>query len=328
MLQELQSEIRNAVESYCDEPVLREGILQELSRSGFALYPEARCTAGLVTLKVYQAIRGNLNIAAFRAAAAVELYMEAGVLFDNIADDELDSVKGMSPAEMLPLAVGFLACGGRAACEAGQLAGSDSRGLSLLIQLQKDCLSGCSGQFMDVLLQKRPVVSTEEALEMTCRKSGSLGRSAAALGAIMATEDSEIIDLFGEFGFNLFSYLQLIDDLRDACPSEGNMRDLKQHKKTLPIAYFYNYTKQKHTGPDGAIIPLEYWNWANQGVHLEFSASGADMFCAIVAETFLNRAKSILVTLRDKVGTVEELEYFTCSLEISPDEVFALAQVA
>ncbi|MFC2018151.1 polyprenyl synthetase family protein [Chloroflexota bacterium] len=328
MLYELQSEIRNAVESYCDEPALREGMLQELSSPGFALHPDARCTAGLVTLKVYEAIYGSLATAAFQAAVAVELYMEAGILFDDIADDELDSAQGMSTAEGLTVAVGLMACGGRAACEAGQQVGSDAKGLGLLIQLQRDCLIGCSGQLMDARLQKRVGISTDEALEMTCRKSGSLGRSASALGAIMATEDSETIDLFREFGFNLFSYLQLIDDLRDACPADGNMRDLEQHKKTLPIAYFYNYLMQEYTGPDGAIIPWEYDNWANQDIRREYSSSGADMFCAIVAETFLNRAKSILVTLKGKVRTVEGLEHFVSSMEISPDEVFAVAQVA
>ena len=140
MLYELQSRIRDAVESYCDEPALREGMLQELSRPGFALHSDARCTAGLITLKVYEAIYGSLTTAAFQAAVAVELYMEAGVLFDNIADDELDSAQGMSMATGLPVAVGFMACGGRAACEAGQQAGSDAKGLGLLIQLQRDLI--------------------------------------------------------------------------------------------------------------------------------------------------------------------------------------------
>ena len=323
MLYELQSGIRRVVELYCDEPTLCKGILQVLSRPGFALHPEARCTAGLLTLKVYE-VYSTLTISAYQAAVAVELCMEAGILFDNIADNESDPTHSMSAAEELAVATGLMACGGRAACEAGRQAGNDAQGLRLLLQLQKDCLRGCSGQFLDANLQRRSLFSTEEALEMTCRKSGSLGRSAAALGAIMATEDSETIDLFGEFGFNLFAYLQLIDDLRDACPANGNMRDLKQHKKTLPLAYFYNYLLQEYTGPDGAIIPWEYDKWSSQDIRREYSASGADMFCAIVAETFLNRAKSILIALRGKVRTAEGLEHFVSSLEISPDEVFAL----
>ncbi len=51
---------------------------------------------------------------------------------------------------------------------------------------------------------------------MTSLKAGSLGRFAAGLGASMATDDPEIVDLCGDFGFNLFTYLQLVDDLRDA----------------------------------------------------------------------------------------------------------------
>lgn len=323
MLRELQSGIRSAVELYCDEPVLCESVLQELSKPGFALSSEARCTAGLLTLKVHEAISGMVTTAAYQAAVAVELYMEAGVLFDDIADDELDLAQGISIAEGLAVAGSLMACGGRAACEAGLQDGNSTQGLRLLLQLQKDYLSGCSGQFMDARLQKRIGVSTEEALEMTCRKSGSLGRSAATIGAIVATDDPETIHIFGEFGFNLFTYLQIVDDLRDACPSDGNMRDMEQHKKTLPLTYFYNYLTQEYTGLHGIIIPLEYSNWCSQDIRREYGASGADMFCTIVAETFLNRTKSILVTLRGKVRTVECLAQFVNSMEISLDEVFA-----
>lgn len=324
MVGELRSEIRSTLGLYCDGHSLFEGMIQTLSHQGLALHSEARCAAGLLTLKVCEAICDILPDAVWKTAAAVELCMEAGILFDNIADEELDIMPSHSTAEGLAVAVGLMACGGRAACEAAMQFGNNAQGLNLLLQLQKDCLSGCSGQFMDACLQKQTGVSTEESLEMTCRKSGSLGRSAAALGAIIATDDSEIIDLFGEFGFNLFSYLQLIDDLRDACPLDGSMRDMEQHKKTLPLTYFYNYLMQEYTEPDGPIIDWE--NWANQDIRREYIASGADMFCVIVAETFLNRAKSILVTLRDKVRTVEGLEQYISSLEISPDEVFAVAK--
>lgn len=321
----LCSQIRSTVESHCDEPHLREGMLQALSRPGFALHPEARCTAGLLTLKVYEAIRGTLATAAFQAAVAVELYMEAAFLFDNVADEEVDSTQNTSIAEDLAIAIGLLACGGMSACEAGKQLGSEAKSLHSLLQLQKDCLSSCSGQFLDARLQRQDLISTDEALEMTCRKSGSLGRLAAAQGAIMATNDPEIIGPFEELGFNLFTYLQLIDDLRDACPADGPMKDLEQHKKTLPLAYFHNTLLQEHSEACDGIIPWEYDERSGQDIHRGFNTSGADMFCAIVAETYLNRAKSYLAVLKDRVRTVEGLEQFVSSLEISPDEVFAAA---
>lgn len=331
MINKLRSEIRRTVDLYCEDPVVCETMLQVLSRSGFALHPEARCTAGLLALKVYEAICGTATAAAFQAAVAVELYMEAAFIFDNVADQEIDSTQDTSAAEDLSIAIGLMCCGGRAACEAGRRAGSDALGLRLLLQLQRDCLGSCSGQFMDARLQKRGLVSTEEALKMTCRKSGSLGRLAAAQGAIMATDVSETIGLFEEFGFNLFTYLQLIDDLRDACPAVvGPLRDLYQNKKTLPLAYFNNLLLQEHTDLNDGIIPRKYDEPSIHNFRREFSTSGADIFCVIVAETFLNRAKSNLAALKVKgrVWTVEGLEQFVRSLEINPDEVFAAAPAA
>lgn len=328
MLDKLRSEIRSVVESCCDAPDFCESILQVLSRSDFALHPEARCTAGILTLKICESISGTLTNAAFKVAVAVELYMEAGVLFDNVADQELETRQNMGVAGEMAIAIGLMSCGAKAACEAGKQMGSDSLGLNLMMRLQKDCLAGCSGQFLDGYLQKHDLVSTDEALEMTCRKSGSLGRSAATLGAIVATEDSGIIDLFAEFGFNLFTYLQLLDDLRDACPSDGYMRDLEQHKKTLPLTYFYNYLAQEYTGPDSTTLPWECNRWSVEDIRREYSLSGANMFCAIVAETFLNRAKSILETLRGRIRTVASLERYVSSMEIIPDEVLEIAKVS
>lgn len=323
MLNQLRMEIRQVVESYCDEPALLEGMLQALSQPGFALHPEARCTAGLLALKIYEAICDKTTTYAFQSSAAVELYMEAAFIFDNVADQETDSTQGMAMAENLAIAIALMTCGGMAACEASQQMERKSQILRSLFQLQRDCLRACSGQFLDARLQKSNIVSTDEALEMTCLKSGSLGRLAATQGAIMATDSSEIIDLFGEFGLNLFTYLQIIDDMRDACPAEGNMRDMEQAKKTLPLVFFYNSISQERTDSGYDIIPFLYDERFRQEIHQEFGTSGANVFCAIVAESFLNRAKGNLAALKDRVRTVEGLEQFVSTLEISPDEVFA-----
>jgi len=325
MLSELRLEIRHALESYCDDYDLRQSMLQALSRSDCALHPNARCIAGLLTLKVYEAIRGAATTAAFQLAAAVEMHITAAFMFDNIADKEMDSIQDMGVAEELPISIGLMTCGGIAACEAGKKTVGDAQRLQLLLQLQKGCISSCSGQLLDARLQRQDPVTTEEALEMSCRKSGNVGRSAATMGAMIATGSPETVGLFGQFGSNVFTYLQLVDDLRDACPADGYMRDMDQHKKTLPLVYFYNYLMQEQVEPGCDIIPSLYDNLSRQDIRLKFSTSGAETFCIIVAETFLNRAKSDLAILKDRVRTVEGLEQFISTLEISPDEVLAVA---
>ena len=330
MLGALRSEIRKTLDLYCAEPTHREAMLRALARPGFALHPQAPCRAGLLTLQVCHAICGSPSLAAWKAAAAVELQMEAAFMFDHVADLEIDARYDLSAAEELALAIAVLSCGAAAACQAAHQAGRNGSGLPSLLQFHRDYISGCAGQLLDGSLEKLRVATTDEALAMTSLKSGSLGRFAAAFGASMATDDPETVRSFGEFGFDLLTYLQLIDDLRDACPVDGKPGDLMQHKKTVPLVFFYDYLSQRYPERgsaldivDGIMVALSPER-AVLEIRREFEASGAGLFGAIVAETFLNRAKSHLERLKLQVANVEPLEQFIGLLEISPPEILAV----
>ena len=330
MLDALRSEIRIMADRYCSEPAHREAMLGALARPGFALHPEARCRAGLLTLHVYRATCGSPSPVAFQAAAAVELQMEAAFMFDHVADQEIDARYGLSAAEELALAIAVLSCGAAAAGEASHRAGRNGSGLPSLLQFHRNYVSACAGQFLDGSLEKRKVASTDEALAMTSLKSGSLGRFAAAFGACMATEDPETVWSFGEFGFDLLTYLQLVDDLRDACPGDGKPGDLILHKKTVPLVFFYDYLAQRYPERGNALdiidgIMLEQTpESAALEIRREFEASGAGLFGAIAAESFLNRAKGHLERLKPRLANVEHLEQLVGSLEISPQEILAV----
>ena len=170
-------------------------------------------------------------------------------------------------------------------------------------------------------MEKRDVSTTEEALNMTFRKSGSLGRFAAAFGAGIATDDQLILRPLSEFGFNLFTYLQLIDDLRDACPADGLMRDLMQGKKTVPLVFFYNYlAEERNQAPAGMTRQISNGIGSSK-IRRDFERSGAGFFCVILAETYLNRARSNLTELKGQSYRVESLEHLVESVEIRPQEV-------
>ena len=324
MLNLLRSEIFRTVNAYCDRFSHREPLLQTLARPGFALHPEGPCRAGLLTLNVYHAIQGSLSEAALKAAAAVELHMEAAYLFDDLADQELDTGAGRDAAEELSLAIALLTCGAASAGEATYQANLRESGLESLRQFHYDCLGSCSGQFLDAHLKKRRTVTCDEALQMTLLKSGSIGRCVTGFGARMATDDPVIVELFGEFGVNLFTYLQLADDLRDACPKQGPLTDLMQYKKTLPLVFFYNFMAERHPQWRDVIMHHQFLAQSCQEVRQEFAASGAEVFSAITAETFLNRAKRNLAVLEQRLGTLQHLEQALTSFEINPEELFAV----
>jgi geranylgeranyl pyrophosphate synthase len=324
MLDGLKAEIEKAIRQHCDEPPLRDAVLSTLRRPGFALHQDARCRAGGLTLGAYMAIRGGLSEPAWHAAAATELYIEAGFLFDNVADDDIDESLGTSISEEITLAITLMNCGVAAVSEAVRLAGlGPSSSHRVLRHLLNSCVSACAGQLLDARLEREVDVTSDEALRMTALKAGSCGRLAATVGASIATDDDELTAVFGELGSNLFIYLQLIDDVRDAFPAEGVSRDLLQRKKTLPLLYFYNWLSADGEDTAGGIMPAEFGAESRETLAPAFDATGAGVFGAVVAEAHLNQAKANLADLSKRLGPLEHLERYIDGIELIPHEALA-----
>ncbi len=322
MLAMLRPEIKQLVESYCEDSPLCDQMLRALGRPGLALHPEAQCRAGVLTLEVYQAITGLASSAAIRGAAGVELLMESSFIFDHVADEELDPEYFGSPAVELAVALALLTCGNAAACEATYLAGQGSFRPDALQRLFRSTTSACAGQLQDIYLEKSGVATKDQALQMTFLKAGSLGRLAAGFGASLATDNSETIALYEELGLNLFTYLQLMDDLRDACPEQARDGDLVNHKKTLPAVVFCESLVQ--LGPNSASDFAGPDLDSGEGIRGQFEASGVREFCTIVAEVFLNRTKAQLKTLRNSIPEVKGLEQFIESIAIRESNILAI----
>ena len=324
MIDELRTEVRNTIHEYCADPNLRDTVLRVLARPGFALDPDSHCRAGILSLESYRAIAGPPGDAAYQAAAGVELQMESAFMFDSVADEEVDPDHGLTSAEELALAITLLSCGNAAASQAA--IGVETRGSPSwrVRQFQESQISASTGQFLDASLQQREIATVEQGLEMTALKAGGLGRLSAGFGASMATDDPEVVGLFGEFGSNVLTYLQLVDDLSDACPDSGLSTDLDQHKKTLPLVFFYDHWSDGHSRNGNGIMRPQEPGDHTQLLQREFRECGAELFCAVIAEAFLNRAKSNLADLEPLVDTVQDLERFLASTELTSQEVLAV----
>jgi geranylgeranyl pyrophosphate synthase len=273
-----------------------------------------------MTLETCRSISGEYTPNAFLAASAVELIMDAGFMFDNVADDELDEESGLTPPEELAIAITTLCCGVAMAHEAMSFNRNSNLAIQSAIQIQVNSIAACAGQFLDAYLQKSKNASIEQALNMTCLKSGSIGKLAGEFGASVATDDGELIALLGDLGFNIFTYLQLIDDLRDAFPNDSVPTDFIQNKKTVPLVFFYNSFEQEMFEQNSDIL-LQGSEEQNKELRRRFQSSGSTSFCAIVAEVYLNRAKTNLRDLRCKIDSVEGLERLVSSVEIAPHQV-------
>jgi len=107
------------------------------------------------------------------------------------------------------------------------------------------CLAVCEGQFLDMSFESRPAVDLDQYLWMIRCKTATLLAASAQLGAMIATDDTELIGRYFAFGLNLGMFFQIQDDLLGAWGDEqatgkSAATDIRDRKKTLPVVYALN----------------------------------------------------------------------------------------
>lgn len=98
-----------------------------------------------------------------------------------------------------------------------------------------------AGQADDMAFESRTTVSVEECIAMEQGKTGALLACAAALGATLAGAPPAVVDALYEFGANLGTAFQAVDDMLGiwgdpAATGKPVGSDLLRGKKTLPVA--------------------------------------------------------------------------------------------
>lgn len=104
------------------------------------------------------------------------------------------------------------------------------------------CLAVCEGQFCDMSFEDRPGVDLHQYLWMIRHKTATLLAASAQLGAMVATDDTELIGRYFAFGLNLGMCFQIQDDILGAWGDEqvtgkSAATDIRDRKKTLPVVY-------------------------------------------------------------------------------------------
>jgi geranylgeranyl diphosphate synthase type I len=98
-----------------------------------------------------------------------------------------------------------------------------------------------AGQALDMAFEALPTVDVAGCLAMEGGKTGALLGCAASIGAELAGAPAEIVATLDRFGFELGLAFQAVDDLLGiwgdpARTGKPVWSDLRQHKKTLPVA--------------------------------------------------------------------------------------------
>jgi geranylgeranyl diphosphate synthase type I len=205
----------------------------------------------LLGLLAYASIAGD-HKAALPGAAAVELGHNFSLVHDDIEDHDVErrhrptlwAVHGVPQAintgDML------FSLSRIALHRLTDLGFSDHKVLRLMRLYDETCVALCEGQYMDMHAADADApMSVEAYFDMIGRKTAALIAASIEAGALLATDDDEVIRRYRAFGWDLGMAFQLNDDLLgiwgDEHATGKEPTDIARHKKTLPVLYAFEH---------------------------------------------------------------------------------------
>ncbi len=194
----------------------------------------------------YQSLTGDYR-PAMPGAAAVELGHNFSLVHDDIEDADLERRHRPTLWAIwgIPLAINA----GDALFALSRLAlyrllgdFSETRVLALMRVYDETCLALCEGQFLDISFERRADVTVDAYLEMIGRKTAALLAASVQAGAILATDDADVVEAYRRFGYDLGMAFQMADDVKGTFWSSSDSGkpeagDVRKRKKTLPLVW-------------------------------------------------------------------------------------------
>ncbi len=251
----------------------REELNKELEaiigRSGLALYDMMRYHLGWIDeegrpmeaqggklvrptlcLLSCKAVGGDWRVA-LPAAAAVELVHNYSLIHDDIEDGD-EERRGRATVWRIwgqPQAINA----GDAMHSLARLAilRLDERGISQKKVLQAAsildgaCVELCHGQYLDISYESRFDINVDAYLEMINGKTAALMACSLELGALVGTEEENLVQRFRRLGRKLGLAYQMKNDILGIWGGETSASDIKKKKKTLPVIYALERAKGK-----------------------------------------------------------------------------------
>jgi geranylgeranyl pyrophosphate synthase len=227
-------------------PMYRQAILQVLSRDQTLFeeeYASKTWSRGGLALAIFRSLRATspgheaacTQTAALLGAAVHMLYLAADVI-DDVEDGDYSASELAMPFA-LNASTGLLLLAQYALLSIPASAVPAPRLTEIVRQFNLEMVHTCSGQHND--LQGSYVdgpMSEEQCLAIAAGKNSAMHGTYHVLAAALATDNQELIDLFGEFGSKLGLALQLQNDIHDILHPQTK-HDLVDGKATLPLVY-------------------------------------------------------------------------------------------
>lgn len=262
----------------------------------------------LLPLIVCEAIsRGYEHV--LPAAAAFQLLMSAGDVFDDIED--ADSSESLSArygsAVATNVATTLLILAERAITRLKARGVEDYIVVRVMDAVNSFYATACAGQHLDLSLTSEMAISEDTYLRVIGMKSASQIECACHVGSLLAGANQELIAKFSAFGNNLGMAAQITNDI------QGVVRrcDIVNHKVTLPVIYAlaqtdgevhkqleFAFGKPSKSAPDQVQIRDLVFN------------TGAIHYAMVRMELYKQRALDILSEAERTGARVERLKLF------------------
>jgi geranylgeranyl diphosphate synthase type I len=202
-------------------------------------------------LLAYASIAGD-HQAALPGAAAVELGHNFSLVHDDIEDHDVERRHRPTLWALhgIPQAINtgdmLFSLSRIALHRLTDLGFSDRKVLRLMRLYDETCVALCEGQYMDMRAADADApMSVEAYFDMIGRKTAALIAGSIEAGALLASDDDEVIRRYRAFGWDLGIAFQLNDDLLgiwgDEQATGKEPTDIARHKKTLPVLYAFEH---------------------------------------------------------------------------------------
>jgi geranylgeranyl diphosphate synthase type I len=218
----------------------------------------------LLGLLAYMSIAGD-HRRALPGAAAVELGHNFSLVHDDIEDGDRERRHRATLWALhgIPQAINtgdtLFSLSRIALHRLTDLGFPDAKVLRLMRLYDETCLALCEGQYIDIATSASDAVMSVEAyFDMIGRKTAALIAASIEAGALLATDDEDVIARYRGFGWALGLAFQLNDDVLGIWGAEKatgkEPSDVAHKKKTLPVIYAV-----EHAGPEDRARMLELY---------------------------------------------------------------------
>lgn len=199
----------------------------------------------LLMALVAQAISGEYRHV-LSAGAALELLHNFTLVHDDVMDKSL--TRRHRPAvwtrwgnaQAINAGDGLYALANLASTRLLDQATPTHRVVATFRALSQACLWTAEGQILDIDFETRETVPTADYIKMITHKTGMLIECAAKIGALLSTDDEQIIQSYADFARNLGIVFQIWDDYLGVWGDETKTGksatgDIREKKKAYPF---------------------------------------------------------------------------------------------